>query len=142
MIAVPSIAIDIYSDFFSSHAVTHFCQIQFLNVFIGCPYSEPLSTIMASNYPLGSANASLFATEGIASLGLTWAPVSALACGLIVAVVNRISCGLPPRFILLSGGVLCQVFMNIPLTTTLLTNGGFLLFLLWYVTPRSIFGEK
>jgi hypothetical protein len=142
MIAVPSIAIDMYADFFSKHSLTHFCQISFLKSVVGCPYSEPLSLIMSRNYPLGFANASLFATEGIASLGLKWAPLSALACGLVFAVVNRASCGLPPKFILLSGGIVWQVLMNVPLTTTLLTNGAAFLFLLWYLTPRTIFGEK
>jgi hypothetical protein len=32
-----------------------------------------------------------------------------------------------------------QVFVNAPLPTTLLISGGALLFLLWYVTPRTIF---
>jgi hypothetical protein len=38
--------------------------------------------------------------------------------------------------------MLVQVLINIPLTIALVTYGGALLFLLWYVTPRSIFGEK
>jgi hypothetical protein len=58
---------------------------------------------------------------------------------LVIAVGNRLSSGLPPQFILLSGGILPQILLNVPLTTTLLTNGAGILFLLWYVTPRSIF---
>jgi hypothetical protein len=57
----------------------------------------------------------------------------------VISIANRLCSGLPPRFILLSGGVLVQVFLNVPLTTTLLSNGAALLFLLWYVTPRAIF---
>jgi hypothetical protein len=58
---------------------------------------------------------------------------------LVIALGNRLSSGLSPKFIVLSGGVLPQVFLNVPLTTTLLTNGAGILFLLWYATPRSIF---
>ena len=66
-----------YNDFFAKHPVTHFCQISVLKAVIACPYSEPLALLMAKNYALGNLNASLFATEGIASVGPTLAP---LAC--------------------------------------------------------------
>jgi hypothetical protein len=93
---------------------------------------------MEKTYQLGNFNASLFATEGIASVGQILAPISAFVCGLVIAFGNRLAAGLPPKFILLSGGVLPQVFLNVPLSTTLLTNGASILVLLWYVTPRDI----
>jgi hypothetical protein len=142
MIAVPSLAIDIYNDFFSTHPATYFCQISVLKGVVACPYSEPLALLMANNYDLGNLNASLFATEGVASVGTALAPLAALACGFVIALGNRASAGLPARFILLSSGMLVQVLINVPLTTALLTNGGALLFLLWYLTPRSVFDEK
>jgi hypothetical protein len=111
----------------------------FLKPFVNCPYTEPLSVIMAKTYHLGNLNASLFASEGIASVGPMLAPLAAFGCGLVIALANRLSAGLPSKFILLSGGILPQIFLNVPLTTTLLTNGAALLFLLWYVTPRAIF---
>jgi hypothetical protein len=141
MIAMPSIALDIYSDFFSRHELTHFCQIQVLKLFVSCPYSEYLSVIMSRTYNLGAVNASLFATEGVASLGLKGAPLAALACGLAIALVNGMSRGLPPRFILVSAGVLSQIMMNVPFSTSVLTNGAAVLFLLWYVMPRDIFAS-
>jgi hypothetical protein len=139
MIAFPSVALDVYSDFFSTHAHTYFCQISFLKPFVGCPYDEYLSIVMEKAYQLGNLNASLFATEGVASVGPMLAPLAALACGLVIALGNRLSSGLPARFILLSGGLFPQIMLNVPLTTTLLTNGAALLFLLWYVTPRALF---
>ena len=59
-----------------------------------------------------------------------------------MALVNRLSAGLPPRFILISGAIIPQVLLNVPLTTTLLTNGAGILFLLWYVTPRAMFEQN
>jgi hypothetical protein len=94
---------------------------------------------MARNYEFGNMNASLFATEGISSVGPKLAPLSAFACGLIIALGNRLSSGLSPTLILLSGGMLSQAFLNVPLTTSLLTNGAALTFLLLYITPRSLF---
>jgi hypothetical protein len=143
MIAIPSVAIDLYNDFFSRHDLTYFCQMRVLKPFVGCPYQEPLSIVMLHNYPFGgNFNASLFATEGVASVGLLLAPVSALACGLVVALGNRLSADLPPSFILVSGAILAQIVLNVPLTTVLLSHGAGLLFLLWYITPRSMFQQQ
>jgi hypothetical protein len=139
MITFPSIAIDVYNDFFSTHDHTCFCQIIFLKRFVDCPYTDPLAIVMAKTYHLGNMNASLFATEGIASVGPILAPLAVLACGLVISLGNRLSASLPPRFILLSGGILPLIFLNVPLTTTLLSNGAAILFLLWYVTPRTMF---
>jgi hypothetical protein len=143
MIAIPSIAMDVYSDFFSKHELTYFCQIRILKPVIGCPYQDPLSIVMSNNYPFGgNFNASLFATEGIASVGFLFAPLSAFAGGLVIALGNRLSAGLPPSFILVSGAIVAQVLLNIPLSTVLLTHGAGFLFLLWYVTPREMFEQE
>ncbi len=106
---------------------------------MSCPYQEPLSVVMEKTYQLGNLNASLFATEGIASVGLYFAPLAALVCGLVMAIGNRASAGLPPRFVLISSALLPQTFLNVPFTTALLTHGAGFLFLLWYVMPRAMF---
>ncbi len=139
MIAVPSDAMDIYYDYFSRHDLTYFCQISIVKRILSCPYQEPLWEILEKTYKLGNLNASLFATEGVASVGPLWAPVSAFACGLVMAFGNRMSDGLPPRFVLLSGAMLALVLLNVPLSIVLLTHGAAVLFLLWYITPRTIF---
>ncbi|MDP3075375.1 hypothetical protein [Bradyrhizobium sp.] len=140
VVAIPSIALDIYNAFFSSHPLTYFCQIRVLKSAMDCPYQDQLSIVMANNYPFGgNLNASLFATEGIASLGPWLAPISVLAGGLIIALANRLSACLPPWFVLVSGAILVQVMLNIPLSTALLSHGAGFLFFLWYITPRSMF---
>jgi hypothetical protein len=139
MITIPSSAMDIYNDFFSHHDLTYFCQISVLKRIMHCPYQDQLSIVMHGAYKLGNFNASLFATEGIASVGGLFAPVSAFMCGLVFALGNRLSAGLPSGFVLISGAILPQVLLDVPLTTALLTHGAGLLFLLWYITPRAIF---
>jgi hypothetical protein len=141
MVAVPSSAMDVYNDFFSKHDLTYFCQIRIFKLMTNCPYSDQLSIVMMHDYPFGGAfNASLFATEGIASVGLLFAPVSVFMCGLVIALGSRLSAGLPPSFILTSGAILPQVLLNVPFSTVLLTHGAAFLFLLWYITPRTLFG--
>jgi hypothetical protein len=141
MIAMPAIALDLYNDFFAKHELTYFCQIGVLKQFMSCPYSDWLVIVMSKAYQFGYLNASLFATEGIASLGPKFAPLSVFLCGLIIAFANRLSAGLPATFILLSGGMVARVLLDVPLATTLLSNGAALLFVLWYVTPREIFAQ-
>jgi len=97
---------------------------------------------MSETYKLGTFNASLFATEGIASVGTLFAPVAVFICGLVIALGNRVSTGLPCSFILISGAMLPQVLLDVPLTTVLLTYGAVLLFLFWYITPRTIFEQS
>jgi hypothetical protein len=139
MIAIPSSALDYYNEFFATHELTYFCQISFLKSIVNCPYDDPLSIVMARAYSVGNFNGSLFTTEGIASVGLSLSPIAALVCGLVVAFGNRISSHLPARFILMSGAILPQLFLNVPLTTVMLTNGAGTLFFLWYLVPRTMF---
>jgi hypothetical protein len=138
MVAIPSLAMEYYNEFFYAHDVTHFCQIRLLKPFMSCPYQEQLSVVIYNAFGIGgNFNASLFATEGIASVGAMFAPVAVFAGGLIMGLANRLSAGLPPRFILISGAVLVQVLLNVPFTTVLLTHGAVFLFLLWYIAPRA-----
>ena len=138
-IAFPSLAMDYYNEFFFRHDLTYFCQISLLKPFVACPYQEQLAVVIYNAFGIGgNFNASLFATEGIASVGPTFAPVTALACGLVIGLANRVSSGLPPRFILVSSAIVVQILLNVPFTTVLLTHGAAILFLLWYIMPRTI----
>jgi len=141
MITVPSSAMNVYNDYFARHEPTHFCQISFLNKLLNCPDNEPLFVIMERTYGLGFFNASLLATEGVASVGLTFAPIAVFVCGLVVSIGNYCSQGLPPRLVLLSSAMVAQYILNVPLTTVMLTHGAGLLFLLWYLTPRTLFEQ-
>ena len=142
MVAIPSISLEAYHDFFSRHAPTYFCQLSVLRRAVACPYNEPLSIVMSSAYGMGNLNASLFATEGVASVGSGFAPVSVLVCGFVIAAANRLSAGLSAPFILVYVSILIQALLNVPLSTTLLTHGGAVLFLLWYIAPRSLLQDE
>jgi peptidoglycan/LPS O-acetylase OafA/YrhL len=137
MFAIPSIAMNYYSEFFASNELTDFCQINIVRAVTGCPYNRQLSLILADHYGLGNLNASLFSTEGIASVGPVWAPISALVCGLIISVGNNVSARLPPPLIAASAGLVVQALLNVALSTSLLSNGLFLLLLFWYITPDT-----
>jgi hypothetical protein len=137
MFAIPSNAMDHYHDFFTTNPVTRFCQISFVRIANGCPYPVELGTAFADRYHLGNFNASLFATEGIASVGPVLAPVSALVCGLLLSAGNSVSARLPAPLVAVSSGLGVQALLNVPLSITLLSNGLIVLFLLWYITPDA-----
>ena len=135
MLAVPSIAMNYYSDFFASHSQTYFCQINLVRSLVDCPYAGQLGPIFEDRYHAGNLNASLFATEGIASVGPLWAPVSTLLAGLVLSVGNCVSARLPPPLIATSAGLVMQALLNVPLSVAVLSNGLLVLLMLWYITP-------
>lgn len=134
-VAIPSLALDHYADFFARRELTYFCQVSILRHLNGCAYGE-LGPSLAAVYRDGNFNASFLATEGIASVGLMFAPISAFVCGVILSVGSMASRHLSPRFIAVSSGIAVQAIMNVPLTTGLLSNGVAFLFLLWWLTPE------
>jgi hypothetical protein len=138
MFAIPSIAIDYYADFFSSNPRTYFCQINIVRFVEGCPYSDQLGVVFANRYGVGNLNASLFATEGIASVGLIWSPMVMFLCGIVLSVGNGCSRHLPAPMMATSSALAFQALLNVPLSTALLTNGVPLLFLLWYICPEGV----
>jgi hypothetical protein len=141
LFAVPAIAMDAYSNFFSTHQLTYFCQIRAVRFFTECPYQE-LGVVMASAYNMGNLNASLFATEGLASVGPLWAPLSAFVCGVIISLGNTASANLPAPLVGTSSGIVIhQALMNTPLSISLLSNGLLVLWLLWSLTPRDRLDE-
>ena len=132
----PVLAMNNYSDFFTHHPLTHFCQIGIIRAHYGCPYPFQLGAAMAEAYDMGSMNGSLFATEGIASVGLAWAPLSALVCGLIVSLGNSASSRLPAPVMATSAGfAVQQALLNAPLSVCLLSNGLLVLWALWAISP-------
>ena len=136
MYAFPMMAMDVYSDFFTAHPLTHFCQIGIMRAMVGCPYQFQLGAVMAETYHMGNFNGSLFATEGIASVGPLFAPLSALACGLIVSLGNSASARVPAPVLATSAGLAVQALLNTPLSVSLLSNGVLVLWLLWALTPE------
>jgi hypothetical protein len=136
MYIVPANALAIYNDFFSRHAPTHFCQINAIRIFFGCSYGE-LGTIFRDTYQQGNYNASLFATEGIASVGVRLAPLPVFFCSLLIALANAAARHLPKRLVLISSSVLPQIFLNVPFSVTMLSSGAACLFLLWYLSPSE-----
>jgi hypothetical protein len=137
MLAIPASAIDHYNHFFSTHPLTGFCQISVVAKLFSCALPDHLGVMLAGTYATGNYNASLLATEGIASVGPIFAPLTAFACGLVIAAGGCASSRLDPALVLLSASILLLALMNIPLSTVMVTHGGIALFALWLITPKD-----
>ena len=72
LLAIPSISLDHYYVFFADHPLTQFCRLTFTKGLMDCPYPDQLGVILANWFRLGTMNASLFATEGVASVGVAF----------------------------------------------------------------------
>ena len=141
LLAIPTISLEHYFVFFSDHPFTQFCQVRLIRGFVDCPYQE-LGVALSNWFGIGNQNASLFATEGVASVGPTLAPLVAFFCGAVIAIGNMVSAGLPKQFILISACMMPQILLNLPLSTTLLSHGMGVLFALLYLTPRDYFDRQ
>jgi hypothetical protein len=137
-LAVPAVSLDHYYAFFAVNPQTWFCQIGLLKSLMTCPYGKQLGLVLADAYDIGSLNASMFATEGVASVGLLYAPVVAALCGVMIGLGNVAASGLPPRFVLISGTMIAVMLRDVPLSVTFLTNGYGLLLLLWLIAPERV----
>jgi len=78
----------------------------------------------------------MFAPEGVASVGLLYAPVIAALCGVLIGFGNMASAGLRSRFVLISGAMIAVTLRDVPLSVAILTNGYGLLLLLWLFAPE------
>jgi hypothetical protein len=138
MLAIPASGLDHYYHYFSTHPLTHFCQISPIAKLFSCALPDQLGPLMAQEYSIGNYNASLLAVEGMASVGIYLAPLAAAFCGLLMTCGNLASRGIAPSFVLLSSSVLVVMMMNVPLSVAMVTHGGIILFCLWSITPRPI----
>jgi hypothetical protein len=142
MLAIPSSGLDHYYHYFYSHQPTYFCHVRIIGALFDCTMPEQLGVVMARVYSIGNYNASLLATEGVASLGMYLAPISMVFCGLAIALGTAASSRLKPEFVFLSSAVLVQALMNVPISTVLSTHGGVIMYLLWAITPTDEAGAR
>ncbi|WP_354049840.1 hypothetical protein [Bradyrhizobium sp. LB12.1] len=141
MYVMPANALAFYNDFFWSNPITNFCQINIVKQFVGCAYSE-LGVVFKGVYEHGNYNASLFATEGIASVGVRLAPISCFVCGLLVAAISSAGDRLQGRLVLISSALFPALFLNVPLSVIMVTHGALVLFLIWCVAPDDLDRES
>jgi hypothetical protein len=133
-LALPGALTGVYAEFFTFSPLTYFSQMNVVNRFVEYPYNEALGQVIGrylNNGEAGmNANASMWATDGISSIG----PIGIVLMGFIVAVALVFANRIVPYSKLPFAAIVSTTFiMNIGESgffTNMITGGGFLLVLL------------
>jgi hypothetical protein len=139
-LALPGALTGVYAEFFSFSPLTYFSQMNIVNRFVEYPYSEALGKVIGRYLSGGSegmnANASMWATDGLSSIG----PLGIIVVGLIISILLIFANRLVPHAKLPFAAMLSTTFiMNIGESgffTNMITGGGFILvFLVAFGAP-------
>lgn len=132
-IAVQGMLTNLYAEFFSFHPFTYFSHVNVIGLIVDYPYEAPLSTEL-SYYLIGhgnaGANASFWATDGIAAAGNIGVVLIGIIAGLLFAVVNAFMVRVDTVFSALALSPFVMALANVSMFTSLLSAGGFIVFLL------------
>jgi hypothetical protein len=136
--ALTSDAMGFYYEFFKTHPHTYWSHISIVDLFVHYPYGENTMALqMQSNYGLGNYNASFLASDAIGAYGYLALPFVGLAVGLIFILFNTAGRGFGTTSRAVLTVMPALALQNIPLATTLLTNGIALLILYMAWMPRT-----
>lgn len=122
-----------YHKFFNEHPNTHFSHINVVNAITnGYPYGEKsLGQVIGGEYWSEelNANANFWATDGFAAMGDMGIIFSGLILFVIFVIFNKISLYYNKLFLICILIPFLGTMMNTSLFTSLVTGGGFLIFL-------------
>ena len=140
--------IAIYYDFFKLNPPTYFTHITGVSYFVHNPYSadpRPLPFIVSSFEYLNGwdANAGLWAQDGLGGLGLIGVPLVSAVCGIVFWFLDSITAEWNPRFVSVTLAVTSALFLNIPLSTVVVSGGlGLLLLMYWIYSDGRTLGTQ
>jgi hypothetical protein len=132
-----------YFNFFAEHPKTYFTHINVINKLTGLyPYGDDIVGQVVGRYYWTDetcANASFWATDGIAALGLPGILVSSLLLAGILAVLNALVTRANILFALIALIPFISSLLNTSLFSSMWTGGGFFVFFLfWLLKARTV----
>lgn len=144
-LAIPGIEMAEYYDFFHRFPNTFYSQVTGVDWFVKYPYKLSLGREVSAQYlgnSVANANASFFAMDGIASLGLAGIIIISVICAFVLLVVD--SCAIDLKLEFAAGALAYSAISlaNVSLFTTLLGNGLILLMLAFACMPQGISGKR
>lgn len=132
-VAVQGMLTNLYAEFFATHPYTYYSHVNIISLIIDYPYADPLSTEL-SYFLIGhgnaGANASFWATDGIAAGGSLGVVAIGIVAGIIFSVVNACMRNVDSVFVALSLTPFVMALANVSMFTSILSAGGFMVFLL------------
>jgi hypothetical protein len=139
-LALPAALTGVYAQYFSFNPYTYFSQMNVVNLFVEYPYPESLGLVVGrflNNGSIGmNANASMWATDGLSSLG----PIGIIVIGGIVGIAlsfaNRL---VTPERLQFASLVSTTFILNLGdsgFFTNLVTGGGLVVMLIAFGSPN------
>ena len=105
------------------------------------PYGElGVGQVVGQYYfaPLMNANASFWATDGLAAMGLTGVVLASIACALVFVAMNTLTADYDTLFVSLAFLPFLTILMNQSLFSSMWSGGGFFLLLFFVFNRQSI----
>jgi hypothetical protein len=139
-LTLPAALTGVYAEFFSTNPLTYFSQMNIVNLFVQYPYTEALGMVIGRYLNGGetgmNANASMWATDGISSLGPIGIVVVGVVVGTALSFINRI---VTPDKLAFSAMLSTTFILNLGdsgFFTNLVTGGGFfMVFVVAFASP-------
>jgi len=134
---VPQLILGQYYAFFEQHPLTWWSHINGIDAFVNFPYTLDVPYTTGWFYyaiPVG-LNSGMWIEDGIGAAGIGGVPIVTVIAAAVFWVFDSVCARIPPRFVASASAVIAIDFMNVPLTTTLITGGWGLLALAIYLMP-------
>lgn len=132
-IAVQGMLTNLYAEFFASNPYTYYSHLNIISKIIEYPYSGPLGTELSfylTGHGHAGANASFWATDGIAAGGSIGVVFIGLVVGFIFVAMNAFTRRADTAFVALVMTPFVMALANVSIFTALLSGGGIFVFLL------------
>ena len=131
-----------YLDLFTSDKLTYFSQIKIVNFFTQSYPFGSLELGQAVSYftdgnILTNYNASFWMTEGLASLGPLGIVISTLLMAFFLVTVNRVTANINRNFVVIWMAGLYISLINLPLFTSMVSGGGFIILVQAFLISKS-----
>jgi hypothetical protein len=129
-----------YYDFFRAHPHTDYSHVTGINWLTHpYPYGDlAIGQVIGDFYwsPFMNANAHFWATDGIAAMGAPGVVVASIVCALFFVVINAVTRGHEPVFVMICFLPFVMVLLNSSLFSAIWSGGGAFLLLFFVVARR------
>jgi hypothetical protein len=137
--AMQALILGQYYNFFYDHPYTLWSHVTGVASFVPNPYTLDIPRTIGAYFYADNVgvNSGMWASDGIAALGLPGVIIISLVAAVIMWLLDSIAARHDVRFVTLSLGFIGISFTNISLATTLVSGGAALLVFALYVMPRA-----
>jgi hypothetical protein len=133
-----------YYEFFSLKGLTYFSHVGPIGALIGKSYSIEPGQLIGLEYSLSedaNFNANFWATDGIASLGVIGVIIASILLALVLRAFFNITRGMDQRAVSILLAGLWLSLLNASLFTSMLSGGGFLIYILLFFSRRRLMNK-